>query len=176
MRILRDPAEVPDIAHPDIRALVQQRFVDNAGFMDNAVFTDGALEEDYEPDIPGYFVLVEAGDSVAALEAQTEAWIFSSPFSKARYGDPGFTPCFEVLEEHAGCYEMVFVPGDGDFGIGIFIPKQADIDKELLQFCREYAVPSPDYAVPAPEYALPAAEYAVTDAEYAVPAAECTET
>ena len=61
----------------------------------------------------------------------------------ARYGESGFSPVFEVLEEHAGFYELVFVPGDGDFGIVIFIPKQQGIDPELLAMCAEYAVPVP---------------------------------
>jgi hypothetical protein len=38
---------------------------------------------------------------------------------------------------------MVFVPGDGDFGIVIFIPKLEDIDPDLLAVCAEYAVPAP---------------------------------
>ena len=45
--------------------------------------------------------------------------------------------------EHDTCYEMVFVPGDGDFGIVIFIPKHPGIDAELLALCAEYAVPAP---------------------------------
>ncbi len=138
MRILRDPAETSSIANPEIRAVVQQRFID--------LCQDS--EEDYDDEVMGYFVLVEPGDTVAAIEEQTEAWICSSPFGALRYGDPGFTPCYELLEEHPSCFEMVFVPSDGDFGITLFIPKIDGIDPELLQFCHEYAVPAPEWAVP----------------------------
>ncbi len=138
MRILRDPAETTSITDPEIRALVEQRFID--------LCQDS--EEDYDWEVMGYFVLVESGDAVAAIESQTEAWICSSPFGALRYGEAGFQPCYELLEEHPGFYEMVFVPSDGDFGISLFIPKIEGIDSELVQFCKEYAVPAPDCAVP----------------------------
>jgi hypothetical protein len=141
MLILRNPAETSSIADPDIRSLVEQRFIDLR--QDN----DEDYDEDYDWEVMGYFVLVEPGDTVAAIEEQTEAWICSSPYSAVRYGEPGFTPCYELLEEHPCCYEMIFVPSDGDFGITLFIPKQPDVDAELLQFCQEYAVPAPEWAV-----------------------------
>lgn len=45
-----------------------------------------------------------------------------------------------MLEEHAGCYELVYVPGDGgDGGVNIIIPKSegrdAGIDADLLAMC-----------------------------------------
>jgi hypothetical protein len=86
-----------------------------------------ATEEPYEPDLHGYMIVVEAGDSVQDLEEES-----GCPFAY-----------FEVLEELDTCYETVFVPGDGDFGVVIFIPKLAGIDPDLLAVCAEYAVPAP---------------------------------
>ena len=104
MLILRDP-EVADsiVATPEIRRLVEQRFLDICA------------DEPYEPDLHGYLIVVEPGDSVRDLEEES-----GCPFS-----------CFEVVEELATCYEMVFIPGDGDFGIVIFIPKVEGIDADL---------------------------------------------
>ena len=115
MLVLRDPEATRRIAAPELRRLVEQRFLD---------ICDG---EPYEPDLHGYMIVVEAGDSVQDLEEES-----SCPLS-----------CFEVLEELDTCYEMVFVPGDGDFGVVIFIPKLAGIDPDLLAVCAEYAVPAP---------------------------------
>jgi len=116
MLILRDPEVAGSIvATPEIRRLVEQRFLDICA------------EEPYEPDLHGYMIVVEPGDSVQDLEEES-----GCPLS-----------CFEVLEELESCYEMVFVPGDGDFGIVIFIPKREDIDPDLLAVCAEYAVPAP---------------------------------
>ena len=131
MLVLRDPSVTLSIADYDIRELVEQRFED---------VCDG---EEYEADLHGFMIVVEPGDSVDVLEAESGCPILRSYIGNARYGDPEFKPVFECLEEHDFGYEMVFVPGDGDFGIVIFIPKQDGIDADLLAMCAEYAVPAP---------------------------------
>lgn len=131
MIVLRDPALASNIADPDLRNLIEQRFIDICA------------GEEYEPDLHGYMIVVEPGDSVAALEQESSCPILRNLYSNIRFGDPGFKPCFEVLEEHGSCYEMVFVPGGGDFGIVIFIPKQEGVDTDLLAMCSVYAVPAP---------------------------------
>jgi hypothetical protein len=122
MLVLRDPEATRRIAAPEIRRLVEQRFLDICA------------DEPYEPDLHGYMIVVEPGDSVQDLEEESGCTF---------YGAAGSSPYFEVLEELDTCYEMVFVPGDGDFGIVIFIPKLAGIDPDLLAVCAEYAVPAP---------------------------------
>ena len=130
MLILNDPELSSRIEDPDLRRLVEQRFVDMCS------------DDDYDPDVNGYMIVVEASDTIPALEAGSGCPILRN------VSDPGFSPCFEVLEEHAGFYEMVFIPGDGDFGIVIFIPKAADIDAELLAMCAMYSVPAPEMTTP----------------------------
>ena len=131
MIVLRDPALASTIADSDLRSIIEQRFVDICA------------GEAYEPDLHGYIIVVEPGDSVTALEQESSCPILRNLYSNIRFGEPGFRPCFEVLEEHASVYEMVFVPSDGDFGIVIFIPRQAGVDADLLAMCSEYAVPAP---------------------------------
>lgn len=120
MIVLRDPLLVGSIPDPNIRFLVEQRFTE---------ITDG---EAYDADIHGYFVVVELGDSVSALEQEI--------------GCPILAPCFEVLEEHPSFYEMVFIMGDGDGGTVLIIPKTQGINPDLLAMCQTYAVPAPDLA------------------------------
>ena len=133
MLILRDPTDLSRVDDLSLRSLLTQRFAERC---------DGAVD-DYDPDSLGEFVLVEGKDTLAHLEAETDAWIVSSPFSALRYGDPGFLPLFEVLEEHPTCFEMVFVL-NGDAGLTLLIPKQPEMDRELLQFCRYFAEPAPE--------------------------------
>lgn len=131
MLILRDPETVACIADAEVRELVEQRFMDLCA------------EDEYDPDINGFMIVVEPYEGVEALEEESGCPIVRSAIGKARFGDPGFRPVFEVLEEHPSCYEMVFVPGGGDFGIVIFVPKQPGIDAELLAFCATYAEQMP---------------------------------
>ena len=131
MLVLRDPSEAIAITDPQLRDLIEQRFED---------ICDG---DDFDPDLHGHFIVVEPGDSVEALEKESGCPILRSYIGNARYGDPEFKPVFECLEEHDACYEMVFVPGDGDFGIVIFIPSLEGIDPDLLAMCAEYAEPAP---------------------------------
>lgn len=131
MLVLRDPSTVSAIADPVLHGLVEQRF------------DDICASDDYDADLHGFMIVVEPDDSVDALETESGCPILRSYIGTARYGDPDFRPVFECLDEHDTCYEMVFVPGDGDFGIVIFIPKHPGIDAELLALCAEYAVPAP---------------------------------
>ena len=131
MLVLRDPSMIDSISNPELSEWACRRMEE---------ICDG---EDFDPDIHGFFVVVEAGDSAAEVESESGCPILHSPFNSARYGDDAFRPCFEVLEEHDSFYELVFVPGDGDFGVVIFIPKEDGVDSELLALCAEYAVPAP---------------------------------
>ena len=131
MLVLCDPSEAIAITDPQLRELIDRRFEDVCG------------GEDFDPDLHGQFIVVEPGDSVEALEKESGCPILSAYTGNARYGDPGFKPVFECLEEHDTCYEMVFVPGGGDFGVVIFIPKNEGINSDLLAMCAEYAVAAP---------------------------------
>lgn len=130
MLILRGQTDISIIPDPDIRSLVEQRF---------AQICAG---EAYDYDLHGYMIVVEAGDSVDALEKESGCPILRAIFDETNFGDLDFSPSFEALEEHAGCYEMVFILNDEGFGIDIFIPKQEGINADLLAMCKSYAIPA----------------------------------
>ena len=131
---IRGPDQARRVDDPAVRRLVEQRF---------AEICDG---EAYDRDEHGEMFVVEPGDTVAALEEGSGCSILSNPFDEARFGDSDFVPVCEVLEEHAGCYEMVFILSDDGFGISFFIPKSPGIDAELLAMCAQFAGPMPDQA------------------------------
>ena len=130
MIVLRDPNSVNGIPDPDIRSLVSQRFAE--------VWP----HENYDPNVDGYMIVVEPGDVVQAIEAESKCRILQSQFGQARYGDPAYETSFEFLDEHACCYEMAFILSDDGYGIEIFIPKNDGIDAALLAMCAEYATPA----------------------------------
>lgn len=126
---LRGSALASSITDPDIRGLVEQRF---------AEILDG---ETYNYDQHGYMIVVEPGDSGEDIEKESSCQIVHDLWNETRFGDPDFAPAWEALEEHASCFEMVFVLSDDGFGINIFIPKTVGIDIELLSLCTRYAEP-----------------------------------
>ena len=89
-------------------------------------------------------IIIEAGDSLSEIEQEIGFFVMTNLFDNVRYPDPDFVPCFEVLEDHVGCYEMVFILSDADDAIEIFIPKHG-VDNELLAMCSQYVVSITEY-------------------------------
>ena len=96
----------------------------------------------YDPSIYGQFALVEAGDSIAEIEAKTGCQIMHGLSKDSQYGGSEFQPSFEWLVEHPSFYEAVFIISDNGFGVDLLIPKLLGIDDELLAMCAKYAVPA----------------------------------
>jgi hypothetical protein len=132
MLTLRDPEAVQRVGESSIRVLLTQRFEE---------ISQG---ENYDPDNMGYFVLVQADDTIAQLEEAHGVWITSSLFDDSRFGDADFSPCFECLVSHADCYEMVFILNDDGFSVVLIVPRFVEIDSALREFCQHYARPAPE--------------------------------
>jgi hypothetical protein len=124
----------------DLPIALRSRIEERMAFM--------AQGEPFDPDLHGLIVVVESGDSLDALSSVIGFDILISSFTGLRFGEPGFEPTFEVLEESPACYELVFIHGDGDDGIVIFIPKGVEIDPELLAYCQTYATAAPGVDTP----------------------------
>ena len=132
MHVLRHPAEVlafvetnPD---PCVTALIQQR-------MEELIDEDTNMEELVE------FVILEASDGIEQLQAQMDMRVMT---------DLG-SPLWEVIEEHATCFELVFVLSSSGYGTLVFAPK-AEAAPDILALCHEHAhrSPPPPDAIDAP--------------------------
>ena len=130
MLILRDPALASRIADSGLRALVEVRFAQVWG---------GAAYDHREH---GYMIVVEPGDSVESLEAESGCSILNDPDESIHFGHPEFSPACEVLDEHPGCFEMAFILNDDGFAIALFIPKRDGVDADLLAMCAAFAEPA----------------------------------
>lgn len=128
MLIIRDLESVAQITDPGICQIVQKRIHDLG---------------DYDPDELGYFLVIEAGDTIDAINTQLGFPILCNRSTGIHYGAAGFTPSFEFMEEYASCYDTVFVLSDDGYGIEVFIPKVAGIEPELLAMCARFATPAP---------------------------------
>lgn len=129
MKIIRAFADTTNISDSAIRQLVEQRIYD-------------LNTEDIDFSSLGYLIVVESGDSLDVLTTTLGFPILVNRFSGIHFGQPGFTPSFEFVEEFATCYDMVFIISDDGFGMEVFIPKTADVISDLLSMCKQYAVHS----------------------------------
>ena len=120
MIISNSSTQVSTQIDPHIRQLIQQRYTQ--------LGPEGTC-----------MVVVEPGDNVAALEQLINCPILHNLIDDVPFGEEGFAPSFEILEDHGYCYEMVFIFSED--GIEIFIPKIAGIDADLLALCALYAIP-----------------------------------
>ncbi len=126
MQVIQTLLCLNNITNVHIRHFLEHRFLG---------ITDG---DDFDPDIHGYALVVEPGDTLEDLLLDPEASILKGLVEESPFVVPP-----ECVEEHRDFYDVVFVPGDGDYGITVIIPKLPGVDPELLAICSEIATPAP---------------------------------
>ncbi len=109
MQIIRTPAA--DAADPELRQLVDRVF---------ATVSDC-------PEILGFIMVVEPGDTIASLDAQLGFSILAGRH--------------EFILEHTDWFELVYVLGQDGAGLEVFVPKVID-QLELLAMCQQHAIPA----------------------------------
>lgn len=122
MQLIQNLQSLSIITNVHIRHLLEQRFLGIA---------DG---EGFDADIHGYALIVEPGDKLEDLLANPDSLIIEGLLEITPYAIPP-----ESVEEHHALFDVVFIPGDGDYGITVIIPKLTDVDPELLSVCAELA-------------------------------------
>jgi hypothetical protein len=129
MHVIADRAAAEALADPALRTLITQRL--------------DALEADGD-DVSALavFIAIEPGDDLAAIEQQLGLPLLANRWTGLRFGEPGFTPSFEVAEDHGAWYELVYVLSDDGHGAEVFIPKAPGVDPQLLAMCAAYALPA----------------------------------
>lgn len=111
MQVLRDPADAAVIPDPELRHLVTQVFANVSDC----------------PEILGFILVVEPGDTLAMLDAQLGFSILANRQ--------------EFILEHDRWFELVYVFGQDGSGIEVFVPKALDLP-ELLAVCVAQASPA----------------------------------
>lgn len=123
MHVLRHPGEVlafvDSYSDPCVSALIQQR-------MEELIDEDTSMEDLV------VFVILESGDGIEQLQNHLDVRAMT---------DLG-SPLWEVIEEHATCYELVFVLSSSGYGTLVFAPK-AECAPDMLALCQEHAYRSP---------------------------------
>ena len=116
MLIVRNDPDIEALTDPELRRLVQALACPQA-----------------------WFLIAQTGDSLDALSSELGFPILANRWTGIEFGYADFTPSFELLQEHAQWFEIVFVISDDGYGIEVFVPK-AGSDSTLLAMCRAYAI------------------------------------
>ena len=83
------------------------------------------------------FLILEAGDGIEQMQDQLDMFVMT---------DLG-VPLWEVIEEHATCYELVFVLSSSGYGTLVFAPK-VEAAPDILALCQQHAYRSPPLPPP----------------------------
>lgn len=124
--VIRDPTQIDGLADTELRQLLHH-YVDQY-----RQYPDYRLEDLLK------CIVVEEGDSIADIDVGVGFHILSNRHTGAMFGDAGFTPDFEIYQEHTGWFELVWVHSDG-YGFQVFVPKGQRVDTALQAFCAAYA-------------------------------------
>ena len=124
MHVIRIESDLQALQAPDLLALIHRRIADTAEYVDH--FSELV-----------FFVVVQPGDDIAAVDYALGFPVMANRFDGIAFGEPGFTPSWDVLEEHPGFYELVFVLGQDGQGVTVFVTRGEGVSAELLVMCRD---------------------------------------
>ena len=127
MIVVKSLSDTQQISNIAIRELVRQRINDLGG-------------DAFDATELGYFLVVESGDTLEAINDHLGFDILCNRMTGVRYDHADFTPSFEFIEDFLSCYDMVFILSDDGFGVEVFVPMEEGIDHGLLTMCQRYAV------------------------------------
>lgn len=126
MQVIQSLLCFSNIINVHIRHFLEQRF---------QAMTNG---DDLDPDIHGYALVIEPSDTMTSLLAVPEGSILRGLNETGPFIIPP-----ESVESHPEFYDLVFVPGDGDFAVTVIVPRVPGIDPHLLSLCGRIATPAP---------------------------------
>jgi hypothetical protein len=94
--------------------------------------------------LPYPIIIIEEG-SLSDIEKELGFPILTNLFDDISYPDPDFIPSCKALEDHGGYYVMLFILGDGEEVVEIFIPKTG-ADPSLLSMCANFSTRPKTYS------------------------------
>lgn len=127
MHVIQKESDLDALADPELLDLIRQRITEALEYVD--VFSDLVT-----------FIVVEPEDQMGEINGALSFSVMTNRFTGFPFGHPSFTPHWDVLCEHPGWFEMVFVLSDEGSGVTLFVPKYQAMHPDLLLMCRQFAV------------------------------------
>ena len=82
-----------------------------------------------------HIIVIQPGDT----EAEIVEAIGFSPLTSRLAGERG-QPDWDWIEQHEGCWELIYTVGDSGFAFILVISNDPGVIPELLELCRRYGV------------------------------------
>ena len=86
-----------------------------------------------------HFLVVETGDTEAAIVAEIGFSPLVNAIDGARFGSPDFHPSWDWLRDVGGWFELIMTVGNSGFAFVLLIEDRDGTDPELLRMCRRHA-------------------------------------
>jgi hypothetical protein len=84
-----------------------------------------------------HILVIEPGDSEAAVQQEIGLSPLTNPMDGSRFGSIEFAPWWDWLQDHGGWFEIVISVGDSGFAFVLLIQDAAGAIDDLLAMCRE---------------------------------------
>lgn len=95
---------------------------------------DQLLADGFDLTELAHIIVAQRGDTLDAIEGEAGVALSTNLVTGARLGDRDFTPNFEFVERHTGCWlEAVLILSDDGFGVVLFVPDVIHTDPRLLR-------------------------------------------
>ena len=104
---------------------------------------------EYDDDLIN-FVVVQAGDPIAAVEATLGFSPLVDFVDGTPFDGPGYSPPFEWCADHGGWLEAPIIFSDDGAGVVLIVQDHDGVDADLLSLLHAYAEPSQDLRTIAP--------------------------
>lgn len=131
MRVITRPESIQGVTWPEIRQLIQVRWMQNELNQEHGF-------------IISCFIVVEANDLMPLVEQEICACLRQIKTTDGKPLDEVFAPSFEWIVSHPSCHEVAFIHCDREFGVCLVIPKSSGIDPDLLELGACYGLPIPE--------------------------------
>lgn len=88
------------------------------------------------------FLIVEAGDATAEVEAALGFPLLTNIINQAQFGEDGFQINAEFITDHGGIHEIVTILSDDGRGEIVLVPDIEGVPADLLAMCMAFATPT----------------------------------
>ena len=86
-----------------------------------------------------HFLVIQPGNTMAAVQQEVGFTPLTNLSDGSTFGSPDFTPSWEWIVDHHGCFELVYIVSDDGFAFVLIVEDSPGLDPGLLALCHQYS-------------------------------------